>query len=290
MPDTTEQINLRKENVDPVVRGFALQEFKLKPLVMTVSSSSFKETFWQETATELTGGTGSSVQGVPRLSDFPYGEVKWTESSSRLIKFGMDSQISVEDERTAEFDVVARTLQRVGRAIANQVDSHIWAVLSESQSATNILSLAIAAGSEWDSATPANRDPLQNILNAMREILKQNFDVYNGGHLLLNPTDFANLMGNDDVKKVANFFTDDVTRNGKVGRILGLSIVVSNVVTDDYAMVCLPKLAVSYKLAHDLSTEVIREPGIKVIIRAWEWGVAQLHNPKAVCLISNTQA
>lgn len=281
---------LRAEVVDRVVRDFALQEFKLKTIVNVSPTSANKNTYWRESRAELTGGTGSSFLGVPRLANPPYAEVSWTEAASYLIKFMAEGVVSYEDERTNEIDVVARTLLRIGRGVANQVDTHIWNVLTEDQSATNINAVIIAAGSEWDSSTLVNRDPLRNILNALRLIQEFQYDTSQGAYLLVSPKGYLDLMAHEDVKKVADFWTDDVTRNGQVGRLVGTTIVVSTVVTADYAAVCLGRQALTFKQAQDLTTEVINDPGIKKTIRAWEWGVAQLHDPKAVTLISNTAA
>jgi hypothetical protein len=202
----------------------------------------------------------------------------------------MEGVISWEDATTNEIDVVARTLLRIARAVAKSVDTEIWDTISESQSAVNINSVSITAGNEWDSATIANRDPIQDILNAIKEITKQNYNPYRNGYLLLNPTDFANLMGNANVRNAGQFYTADVTRNGRVGQILGLNIVVSNSVTDEYAAVVIAKEACTWKQAKALTVNTIEDPGIKFTIRAWEVGTAQLKNPKAVTLIDNTQA
>ncbi len=85
-------------------------------------------------------------------------------------------------------------------------------------------------------ATIANRDPIQNILDSIKEIAEEDYNALNGsGHLLLNPKDYANLLGNANVRNAGQFYTDTVTANGKCGRILGLTVLVSNVVTADYA-------------------------------------------------------
>lgn len=291
MAETTGQVSLRKEKVEKAVKGFALQSYRMKQLCLIQSSNSWKETYFQETAADLTGGTGSAVKGVPRLANFPYGEVSWTEKSKRHSKFGMEGVISWEDAVTDDIDVIARTLLRIGRAVAKAVDDEIWSVISEGQSASLINSVDISIGNEWDSATIANRDPIQDILNAKKEIAIDNYDPDNGsGYLLLSPTDYANLLGNANVRNAGQFYTSDVTRNGRVGRILGLNIVVSNSVTADYALVIIAKEAATWKAAKSLSVVMIEDPGIKYTIRAWEVGVTQLTNPEAVCLISNTQS
>ena len=291
MADTVGQADLRAENVEKIVTGFALQEYRFKQICMISKSSAWQESYYQETAADLTGGTGSAVKGVPRLANFPYGEVSWTKQSSYLTKYGMEGVISWEDAMTNNIDVIARTLLRIGRAVAKAVDDEIWDVISESQSASNINSVAITAGDEWDSATIANRDPIQDILNGKKKIAESNYDPDNGsGFLLLSPKDYANLLGNANIRNAGQFYTDAVTKNGRVGQILGLQIIVSNSVTADFALVVIAKEAATWKEANPLTVRTINDPGVKYTIRAWEIGVTQLVNPKAVTLISNTQA
>ena len=130
MADSVGQTNLRAANVERMVTGFATQEYKMKQLVMIQSSSSWTESYYQESKSELTGGTGSAVKGIPRLANFPYGEVTWAKKDSYLEKYGMEGVISWEDAVTNNVDVVARTLLRIARAVAKAVDDEIWAVLS----------------------------------------------------------------------------------------------------------------------------------------------------------------
>jgi len=280
---TTGQADLRAENVSRIVTGFALQEYKFKSLCMVQSSNSWKETYWKETAADLTGGTGSGVEGVPRLANFPYGEVSWTEASSRHLKHGMEAVISWEDAKTNEVDVIARTLLRIARSVTKSVDANIYDSLTSNAGNT------VAASDNWDSATIANRNPIQDILNAIKLISVDNYDPYTNGHLLLSPTDFANLMGNSSIRNAGQFWTSDVTKNGKVGKLLGLTMVVSNNVSADEAMVMIAKEAITWKQAQPLTVNTIEDPGIKFTIRAFEIGTAQVKNPDAVCVITNTQ-
>jgi len=284
MADSTGMADLRAENVSRVVTGFALQEYRMKQICMIQSSNSWKETYFKETAAELTGGLGSAVKGVPRLANFPYGEVTFTEASSRHNKYGMEGVISWEDAKTNEVDVIARTLLRVARAVASAVDTEIYSQLSSNAGNT------VATGDTWNSATVANRDPIQDILNAIKLISIDNYDPYKNGYLLLSPTDFANLMGNASVRNAGQFWTKDVTKNGRVGQLLGLTMVVSNTVTADEAMVVIAKEACTWKQAAPLKVVTIEEPGVNYKIRAWEVGTAQVKNPDAVCTITNTQA
>lgn len=290
MADSVGMVDIRGENVSKVVTGFALPEYVFKQLCMVQISNKWKETYYKETAADLTGGTGSAVEGVPRLANFPYGEVTWTEAASRHKKHGMEAVISWEDAKTNDVDVMARSLLRIARTIAKSVDAEIWDVITENRTATTINSVTITSGHEWDSATVANRDPIQDILNAKKEIAVDNYNPDKNGYLLLNPKDFANLLGNPNIRNAGQFYTDDVTRNGKVGFLLGLKVLVSNNVTPDYGAIVVGQEAATWKSVQPLTTRTIENPGISYIIRSWEIGCCQLKNPEAVCLIVNTAA
>ena len=286
MADTTGMADLRAENVDRVIKGLALQEYRFKELCLVNTSSAWVETYYKETSADLTGGTAAAVKGVPRLAQFPYGEVSWTKASSYIEKYAMEGQISYEDASTNNVDVIARTLIRIARAVTKAVDGQIYSVLSAG--AGN--SVTISAGYEWNSDTIANRDPVQDLLNAKKEISIDNFDPDSGNaYLLLSPTDYANILGNSKVVNNPTFKAADVVSNGVVGQIVGLKIIVSNNVTADEALVVISKEACTWKQAKPLTTETIVDPGIKYTIRAWEMGVAQLIAADAVCKISNTQ-
>ncbi len=293
--DSVGEQDLRAEDVDSIVKGIATRLFVGKELVMTTGSNAWSETFYQETATPLTAATGSniSVKGIPRLAAFPYGGPTWTKSTSYMLKHGLEGVISWEDARSDNIDVMARTLLRIAESVVKSVDDEIFSAITDSWTAASsvVNTKAIAAGYEWDSATIANRDPLQNVLDAVKEIQTYNYNPLSGdGFLALSPKDYANLLGNSNVRNAGQFYTDQVTRNGWVGRLLGLSVYVSNSITADYAIVGIKKLCATWKSAIPLTTATIPDEGIKYTIRAWELGTTQLTNPRAITLISNTQA
>jgi len=283
MADSTGMADLRAENVDRIVKGFALENYRMKQVCSIQSSSSWKETYFKETKTELTGGTGEGVSGVPRLSDFPYGEPTWTETSSRHTKHGMDGVVSYEDARTNDIPVIARTLLRISRAITYSVDRAIYSAIT-SDGDVNTL----ASSAEWDNATVANRDPIGDILHGIEYLAVDNYDALSNGYLLLNPNDYTNLMMNSKVINNPSFKTADVVSNGVVGQVCGLKIIVSNAVDADEACVIVGGLAATWKSAAPLSTVIMEDPGIKFTIRAWEIGVCQITNPEAIHIITNT--
>jgi len=291
MADTTGEADLRAENIERIVKGFALAEYRMKELVMTPTSSAWIESYYQESKAELTAGATRSVKGIPRLAKFPYGEVSWAKKSAYILKHGLEGTISYEDAVSNNVDVIARTLLRIARAVVKSVDTEIFDALSENVTPVLINTVACAVGSEWNSATIANRDPIQNILDAIALIEVDNYNVDNGmGFLAIGPTAKAHLLGNSNVRNAGQFYTDAVTRNGKIGRLLGLDVIVSNTVTDDYALVGIKNECGTWKTATPLTVATIYDPGVSHTIRAFELGTTQLTNPEALCLITNTKA
>ena len=286
MASGLEQSELRAEDFDRIVKGFALQEMTMKELLMENTSSAWIESYFRETGADLTGGTGSAVKGVPRLADFPYGEKSWTKVSAYIEKYGMECVISMEDIMMANIDVISRQLLRIARAVSYAVDAQIFSVLNSGAGNT----VTVAVGSEWNSATIANRDPIQNILDARREVSIDNFNPDRNGYLVINPTDYASLLGNSKVINNPTFKSADVVSNGNVGKICGLTIKVSNAVSVSGALLVIAKECGTWRSAQGLTTITIDNPGISKKIRAYELGVAQLHTPDAVCKITNTRA
>jgi len=280
MADSTGQQDLRAEHVSRIVTGFALQEYKMKQLCMIQSSNAWTETYYKETAADLTGGTGSAVEGVPRLANFPYGEVTWTKTSGRNVKHGMEGVLSWEDVKTNAVDVMARTFLRIARAVAKSVDTEIASkILSE---AGNV----VAANATWNNAVIADRDPIQDILDAKALIEVDNYNPNKNGFLLVHPTNFAELLGNANIRNAGQFYTDAATRNGVVGALLGLTVVSSNSITEGGAQVVIAKEACTWKSVVGLSVKTIEDPGVKFTIRAWEVGQIQITNADAICSIT----
>lgn len=285
MADTIGQADIRGENISSAVKGFALQEFKLKQVLLQQTSNKWTETYYRETATELSAAGIRSVQGVGRGSAFPFVQPSWTKVQGIHIKYAAEGIVWIEDKLTDAIDVQARTLLRVARSIAKQVDDNIYDTLTAASGINSV-----AAADTWDSATVANRDPIGDILNAISAIQIDNYDALRNGFLLLSPTDYKNLLRNSKVINNPSFKTADVVSNGRVGQICGLTIIVSNSVNADEAMVIIGKQAATWKSAAPLTTAVIEDKGIKFTIRAWEIGQIQVTDPEAICEITNTQA
>jgi hypothetical protein len=283
---TSNDEGMLRENIDTGVKAVVKIEEKWRALCAQDSSSAYTETYFRETNEDSTdGGTGSPIRGLQPLSPFPFIKVTETEVSTITEKYAAESLLSMEAIDDLTVPMLQRHIYRIGRKIIYQIDTAIHSEVSDS--AGN--SLAIAAGSEWDSATIANRDPVKDILDAIQELREDGIDALAGnGYLVVNGQDYTNIISNT---KVLNHptYESGVMKNGKVGKLLGLTIVVSEVVTADQAYVLVAKQGMVWKSREGLKTNMEVTPGKSTLISAWERGVFQLQVPNEICKITNTR-
>jgi hypothetical protein len=287
MADSDREADLRYENIDRAVKAVAALDYRLKTLCQIDSSSAWTETYFRETNSDETDGlTGSPIKGVPQYAPFPFFDVTETKVQSVIAKYAGESIISLEAEQTATIPMLQRKIYRLTQKITYQVDKAIEAVMSASAGNT----FAITAGSEWDSATVANRDPVYDILYGINMLRADGIDALNGnGYLVVNGTDYTNIISNSKVLNHPTFQSVSAVANGVVNMLCGLKIMISETVTADQAYVVVSKLALTWKEATALTTRTIEDPGKSTTIRAWERGVCQIPVPNAVCKITNTR-
>ena len=89
--------DLRGENISKVVTVLASKKFKLMPLLKQIKSSNMTETYFEEDATILTAAGTRDIKGIGKFSEFPTVNRAWTKTSSDHIKYGAESEISMED-------------------------------------------------------------------------------------------------------------------------------------------------------------------------------------------------
>jgi len=283
MADEQGMQDVRGENIERAVKGFANKLFKLRQILMIQSSDKWTETYYRETNTPLTGGTAEAIEGTPRGTRFPHVDPSWTKVQTRNIKFAGESTVFLEDKLTDAIDVQARSIFRVAEAIANAVDDYIYNQLTAATGTSGI----VTASDDWNSATIANRDPIGDILIGIGAMSTNHYDVLQNGYLLVKPVDYASLLRNSKVINNPSFKTADVVSNGVVGQICGLKIIVSTSVDTDEAMIVMGQRAATWKSVVGLTSAVIEDKGIKFTIRSWEIGHIQITDPEALYTITN---
>jgi len=282
MASGVETNEIRGLDIDKAVKGFALREYNFleECLVSAMSGDSLR--WYQETASDLTATTPTDLNVSP-LSSFPYLEVTWTRQTSYVQKYAAEGFISLEDAKSADIDVVTRTLLRLTRAVIKKRDIAIYSVF---QGASNSFAVTSIGGATWDAVS--GQDPIKDLLHAQYLISSQDYDA-RGASLLLNPYDYKSLITWLISSKGTYFtgFSSDTLQSGRVLEILGLRIKVSNNVTAGEAIVIVPQRAVTWKEFTPITARTIEEVGIGYKIRVWCLGVAIMTDPYAACRLTN---
>lgn len=290
MADTVEMQDIRGLDIDKTVKGFALAEYVFKG-ACTISNTSADHIRWyQETAADLTATTPAKVSNISPLSTFPILEVSWTRQTSYVRKYAAEGFISMEDMKSSDIDVVARTLLRLTRAVVKQVDTRIWNVMIESGTAENSKTINfVTTSGAWNQ----NKEPIGDIMEAKRKIWEDNYNP-EGAYLFMSPKTYEYLVTyliDQKGSSIPNFSSEKV-RSGVVMEILGVNVKVSNNATytaSGAALLVVPNRACTWKSHTDTTSVAINEPGIGTRFRVWELGEAILTDPNAVCWIAPTE-
>ena len=293
MVDTFSEADTRAKYWEKDIKGFAPKRYVMKDLVMNISGHSWTESYYQKTATSLTGETGSAVEGIPRGADFPTMERGVTLKSATILQHGGEGIIYWQDILTSNLRVEAETISDITDAVVYSVDSKIYNTLSENDTPVLINTVAITAGYEWDSATIANRDPVQNLLDCIAAISTDRYPILSSGlgFVAMNESTYAKLMGNSKVLNHPTFkAASGIMSNGTMGGLCGLTIKVTPVVTNDKVLVGMAKKCGTWKQTQPLTVNVMIDPQKKYTIRASEIGVCQLTDPESLCLLTNVRA
>lgn len=280
------QINVRAQVFDSAIKQIAKYAYKMKQLVSVVSTGAWKNYFFREQLTRLSGGTGNATKGIPRGAEFPHASLSWERVLGVIQKYGLEDTIPYEDIISNEIDVRDRTLLRIAEGVAFAVDSEIWAVLSEGLVATNIQSSALSAG-DWDESSAAI---VRDIATGKKKI-KEFYD---------NASDFVLVVSADDEVNIMDYLYEkgsqapsvgnDMALNGNVTKIAGVNIITSAVVPASYALLVVPKRCATWKALLPLSTDVQERRFKDTRITACEMGITNLTDPKAVVLIETSKS
>ena len=292
MVDNWQEADNRKQTWEKDIKGFAKKRYVMKELVMTQTTNAWHNSFYQKTATSLTGGSFHGIEGIPPGANFPAIIRGTTLKTARILQHGGEGIILWQDILTSNIRIQAETVSDVSDAVVFSVDSKIYNMLSENDAGGTINTVAIAAGYEWDSATIQNRDPVFDLLRCIEEIQTDRYPILTSGRgfAAMNEATFTYLMSNS---KVINHPTwkqaAGIIKNGVLAGLVGLTIHVTPVVTNDKVLVGMAKTCGTWKIAQALVVDTIIDKQKKYTIRASEIGVAQLTDPEAVCLLTNVR-
>lgn len=283
-PLTAGNLELLKTQFNAEVKNIVLAKQVMKDLILVQRSISGVERFYRESTTELVAGTLQT----PRDAEFYSDQVIYENLDIRPWKFGLESRVSWEDTIITGPNIPQRTTIRIGNRVARLVDTRIWDIMTDSQSAVDIYTLATSAA--WDAATRSSRIPHEDVAEAISLVSEPALQAYQPDTLFLSPRDYAFVRTNDYVMSSFDSSGPTLMERGIMGQLLGLTVVVNPVVTADYSAVADSKKAVTWAEVAGLTSDVVSHPGKHITFYAFEYGNAALTDPKAVCLITNTRA
>lgn len=289
MADTAGQYEIRGLNIDKVAKDYLDEALIFKKFVSVMPTSAREIRYYQKTSGFLTPTSPARISAVPYGARPFVLQQSWTRNTAFVKKYFVESElITMEDESDSDVQVFLKTLQDLTSAIAYQVDSDIWNVISENQTPVNINSVTATAA--WDAAS--GQDPFEDIMECKQKIREQTKGNISNGVLLVSAKGEKDLLVWLVSTKGASIpnMSSNIAGSGQLMSFAGLNLVVSENVTADYAMVADLSKACEYKQFKPLSTAIINEEGIGRKIRVWEHGIALLVKPKYVALISNTEA
>lgn len=293
MADTNGQNDIRTLFIDTLIKGFAEENPEVFYNNVNVQPTDAREIRWvQKTSGFLTSPTTSGM--TTDLIETAEGakpvvlSQSWTRNTSYVKMWKAETEtISEEDIKDNMVDVISAHLRDVTRAVQKKRADHIWDILTESRSVTNINSVTTTSvgGDQWDAASGLN--PVKDIERAKTLIRENNYEPT---HLFVSPRDYEALkvfVYNNGAQ--APQMGMQVLEGKNITSFLELQVVVSNSVTADYACVANPKKAVTYREFMGLSSARITDPLIGEKIRVATEGIAILTDPKAVTLIIDTR-
>ena len=278
MADIPGEADLRAEDVDAIVKNFALEQFTGRQVCTVVSTSSESNVYYQETDADISpmGTTGLTARDFKTSEGaiFDHMTHSWTEVTERVKMHGGTHTMSWQVWKLSAIDVKSRMLERVARAIALSVDNAIYTELATT---TN----TAAAVQTWDNATESLQQPLKDILIARSALKLNNWNTTVGLKMIIHPTNFMELLNNPVVRNAGQFYTDGVTRNGVVGKIADFDIIESNAMTLNQVLFCISQTAMSLYEAQGITTKVTMEEGETITIKAFNMNVPVLINNNA---------
>ena len=291
MADTVGMQDIRGLDIDRLAKGFGKQIYNFINECTVVKMKGDHKWWFSKTAGTLSASSPSATKNVSPGSRPTTLEVSWTKNTTYKKKFFVEGFLTNEDINDAEIDTLATTIRDLTEVIIRDRDAVIWDVMSESQSPTNIQSFATTSvgGDQWDAASYA-ADIVKDLMHAKKLIKDEGYDP-EGATLLLNTTDYNSIVSwliSGKGSSIPGFSSEKIS-TGVVMNLLGLNLKVSTNVTDDYALVIVPKRATTYAESEPITARKVVDEGIGTNIRVWASGNAYNTDPKAIVLITDTQ-
>jgi len=265
---------LRATAYDLAIRQKAVYAYKMKQLVSVVKSSSWKNYFFRESTDIPEGQSGNAIKGIPRGTDFPNAVISWEQVAARIDKYGLSGTIDHEDIIAGNIDTRNRTILRIVEGVAKAVDSEIYSVLSTD---SGIQTISLTAG-YWDESSAA----MIKDLATMKKQVKAYYDNAANFVMVVNPETEPHILHYIYEKGAQAGSSGQKAFNGQIGNPAGVNIITSTVVAASYALFIVPKTCATWKDLMPLSSDTETKKFIGDEIKACEYGVTEVHEPKQI--------
>ena len=289
MADTRGMQDLFGLDIDRLAKGFGQQMYTFLAECQVRKMKGDSVRWFQKTAGTLSATAPSKTSNVSAGARPTTLEVSWTRNTSYKKIFFVEGFLDDEDIQDAEIDTFATTIRDLTEVIVRDRDAHLWDIMSDSQSGTNIQTFATTAqgGDQWDAANYA-ADPIVDLMHAKKLILDQGYNP-EGASLLLDTLGYKSLVTWLISGKGSSIpgFSSEKIKSGSVLSLLGLNVKVSLNVTTDYALVIVPKRAVTYSESKGITATTSVDDQIGRNIRIKASGIAYRTDPQALVLISD---
>ncbi len=286
MVDGAGQALIRGLDIDKVSKDMFEEALIFKGELKNESTNSREIRWYQKTSGYIT------VTSPAKISNIAYGarpfvlRQTWTRNTSFTKKYLLDSElIDMEDETDSDVQVFMNTAEDLTGAVANDLDGDIWDVVSENQSPGSINDVTSTAA--WDATSGQN--PYADVTEAeelIRQQTKRNpiLKIYMNAHDHKSLKDWLVTVKGSSIPG----FSSQLIENKQLLVFDSKQVIVSENVTQDFAMVANLERGATYKEFMALRTWIITEEGIGRKIRIGTNGIALLVRPKYIALISNT--
>lgn len=161
-----------------------------------------------------------TVEAVAPGSEYPFASLPTgTAAIAAIVKWGQKTRLTDEEIARSVYagQAVARSMQKVVNSIIRQVDAVSMSVVQSAAADTGTTGI-------WDSATPATRQPLADILLAVQRIEDRN-QGYRPDTLVVSPKAYTYLMLNDGIAQLRKRETsENPIYTGMIESIAGLTV------------------------------------------------------------------
>lgn len=267
---------LRKTTYDEAICLIANYSYKMKQLVSVTSSSSWKNYFFRESTDIPEGESGNAIKGIPRGAEFPDAVISWEQVSSRIEKYGLSGKIDHEDIIAKNIDTRNRTIKRIAEGVAKAVDNEIYSVLSSDAD----IQTGTLYGGYWDETSAA----IIKDLAFMKAQVKSYYDNASNFVMVINPDAEPYVLHYIYEKGAQATSSGQKAFNGQIGSPAGVSIITADVVPVSYALFVHPKTCATWKQLMPLATDTKTDKFMGDEIKACEYGVTEVHEPKQIVL------